>query len=285
MKFEAIKQQMSSYSVSMLCRLFGVSRSGFYSWLSRDDAPRDQEEFRLVRLIEKIHQGSRCNYGSPRIARILDGMGETCSTAMVARLMRKYGIRAKTKRKFRHTTDSNHRLPVAPNKLAQNFTASRIGEKLVGDITYIHTDEGWLYLACVMDVFSRKIIGWKLRSRMTKDLVSDALTMAVRRAKIAPGALFHSDRGSQYASLSFRRVLDCFRLDQSMSRRANCYDNSMMESFFATLEKEFVHCEKFVTRDQAQSAIFEWIECYYNRERIHSGIGYLTPCQAEAMSA
>ena len=157
MKFEAIKQQMSSYSVSMLCRLFGVSRSGFYSWLSRDDAPRDQEDFRLVRLIEKIHQGSRYNYGSPRIARILDGMGETCSMAMVARLMRNYGIRATTKRKFRHTTDSNHRLPVAPNKLAQNFTANRIGEKLVGDIIYIHTDEGWLYLACVMDVFSRKI--------------------------------------------------------------------------------------------------------------------------------
>lgn len=280
MKYEAIRQQVGVYPLATLCRLFGVSRSGFYAWQDRDMTERDGEEMRIVMLIEKIHQGSRHNYGSPRVTQILKGMGETCSEGSVARLMRKHGIRAKTKRKFRHTTDSNHRLPVAPNKLAQDFNASRPGEKLVGDITYIPTGEGWLYLACVMDVFSRKIIGWKLRSRMTKDLVIDATKTAARATKLAPGAIFHSDRGSQYASDSFKRILQFFNLDQSMSRRANCYDNSMMESFFATLKKELIHQQIFRTRRQAEAAIFEWIEVFYNRERIHSGIGYLTPCQA-----
>lgn len=284
MKYQAISSQSGVYPTSLLCKLFDVSKSGYYEWKSKPKLD-ETEEFRVVRLIEKIHQGSRGTYGSPRIFQILKGMGENCSEDKVARLMQKFGIRSRTKRKFRHTTDSNHKLPVAENKLNQNFTASRPGEKIVGDITYIPTDEGWLYLACVLDVYSRKIVGWKLRNRMTKDLVVDALKMGARNLKVCPGAVFHSDRGSQYASLSFRRVLDIFGFDQSMSRRGNCYDNSMMESFFATLKKELVHNVKFVTRAEAQKAIFEWIEVFYNRQRIHSGIGYLTPAEFEAKCA
>lgn len=285
MKYETIRTQSTRFPVSLLCNLFGVSTSGYYDWQSRDSTPDDTEELRVVRLIEKIHQGSRGTYGSPRIFQILNGMGETCSEDKVARLMQKFGIKARTKRKFRNTTDSNHKLPVADNKLKQDFTAKAPGEKLVGDITYIPTDEGWLYLACVLDVHTRKIVGWKIRSRMTKDLVIDALKMGVRSLKLSPGSIFHSDRGSQYASSSFRRVLDVFGLDQSMSRRGNCYDNSMMESFFATLKKELVYWTRFTTRAEAERAIFEWIEVFYNRERIHSGIGYLTPTEFEARCA
>jgi putative transposase len=284
MKYEMIDSQMDLYPVSLLCKIFGVSKSGYYNWKVRPKT-NATEELRIVRLIEKVHQGSRGTYGSPRVFQILKGMGESCSEDKIARLMQKFGIRARTKRKFRHTTDSNHNSPIAENKLNQNFTANSPGEKLVGDITYIATNEGWLYLACVLDVYTRKIVGWQMRSRMTKDLVIDALKNASRSLKMAPGSIFHSDRGSQYASQSFRRVLDVFGYEQSMSRRGNCYDNSMMESFFATLKKEFVYHTKFETRTDAERKIFEWIEVFYNRQRIHSGIGYLTPCDFEVECA
>jgi transposase InsO family protein len=284
MKFEVIDSQTNFYSTTLLCKLFGVSKSGYYNWKSRPKT-RATEELRIVRLIEKIFQGSRGTYGSPRIFQILKGLRETCSEDKVARLMQKYGIKARTKRKFRHTTDSNHKSPIAENKLNQDFTASTPGEKLVGDITYISTDEGWLYLACVLDVYTRKIVGWQIKERMTKDLVIGALKNASRSLKFVPRSIFHSDRGSQYASQSFRRVLDVFGLDQSMSRKGNCYDNSMMESFFATLKKEFVYHTKFATRADAEREIFEWIEVFYNRQRIHSSIGYLTPCDFEVKCA
>lgn len=284
MKYQLIHSQEDSYPTSLLCKIFGVSKSGYYAWKARPETD-ETEELRVIRLIEKIHQGSRGTYGSPRVFQVLKGLGETYSEDQIARLMQKYGIRARGKRKFRHTTDSNHKSPIADNKLNQNFTASSPGEKLVGDITYIATDEGWLYLACVLDVHTRKIVGWQMKERMTKDLVIGALKNASRNLKFTARPIFHSDRGSQYASQSFRRVLDVFGLDQSMSRKGNCYDNSMMESFFATLKKEFVYHTKFATRADAGREIFEWIEVFYNRQRIHSSIGYLTPCDFEAKCA
>jgi putative transposase len=284
MKYQLIHSQEDFYPTLLLCKIFGVSKSGYYAWKTRPKTDATQE-LRVVRLIEKIHQNSRGSYGSPRVFQVLKALGEKYSEYQVARLMQKYGIRARSKRKFRHTTDSNHKSPIADNKLDQNFTASAPGEKLVGDITYIATAEGWLYLACVLDVHTRKIVGWQMKERMTKDLVIGALKNASRSLKLIPKSIFHSDRGSQYASQSFRRVLEVFGLEQSMSRKGNCYDNSMMESFFATLKKEFVYHTKFATRAEAKRAIFEWIEVFYNRQRIHSGIGYLTPCEFEAKCA
>lgn len=285
MKYQAIESQMAEYSVSFLCQVFEVSRSGFYDWLGRDRSSKQAEERRVVQLIIQVHQSSRRSYGSPRVARKLASMGESYSEGTVARLMRRHGIMAKTKRKFRHTTDSNHSKPVSPNLLAQDFSATAPGQKFVGDITYIPTRQGWAYLACVMDVYSRKIVGWRLRPRMTEDLVIDALTAAARSSETGKATVFHSDRGSQYAGKRFRKVVEALNIRQSMSRKANCYDNAMIESFFSTLKKELVHWEDYQTRDQAMSSIFEWIECFYNRQRLHSGIGYLTPCQYEAMSA
>lgn len=185
MKFQAIKSQCNEFPVTLLCQLFGVSKSGYYAWRDRNREEELTEELRVVRLIEDIHKGSRGNYGSPRVHQILLGLGEPLSKSKVARLMNKYGIKAKTKRKFKHTTDSNHRLPVAPNKLDQDYSTSMPGEKLVGDITYVSTGEGWLYLAAVLDVHTRKITGWKLRERMTKDLVVDALKSAIRGQSVA----------------------------------------------------------------------------------------------------
>lgn len=284
MKFQLIHSQEHAYPVSLLCKIFGVSKSGYYAWKTRPKTD-ETEELRVMRLIEKIHQGSRGTYGSPRVFHVLKGLGETYSLDQVARLMKKYSIRARGKRKFRHTTDSNHKSPIADNKLNQNFTATFPGEKLVGDITYIATDEGWLYLACVLDVYTRKIVGWQIKERMTKDLVIGALKNASKSFKFDGKSIFHSDRGSQYASQSFRRILAVLGLSQSMSRKGNCYDNSMMESFFATLKKDFIYHTKFATRTEAERQIFEWIEVFYNRQRIHSGIGYLTPCAFEAKCA
>lgn len=273
------------HPVRLLCRIFNVSPSGFYSWLSRDDGPKAAEEMRLVQLMEKIHLGSRKNYGSPRVHQILRGIGESISEDKVARLMRKYGIRARTKRKFRCTTDSKHKYPVAANKLDQKFKASEANRIWVGDITYIGTDEGWLYLACLMDIFSRKIVGWAFSERIDRELVIRALKMAVNSRNPTNGLLHHTDRGSQYASHDYQELLDLFGMDPSMSRKGNCYDNSMMESFFATLKREHVYWEKYETRAQAKQSVFHWIEATYNRERIHSGIGYLTPEQFETKCA
>lgn len=278
MKYAFICDHRDEFDIHLMCDVLSVSRSGFYDWMARD---HDSRENRLLRLridIEKAFKGSRGTYGSPRVFQVLKGLGYEVSEDTVARTMRDMGLKAKSKNRFKiRTTDSNHSYPVADNKLDQVFDASEPGEVLLSDITYIPTGEGWLYLSGVLDLCSRQLIGWAMADRMDRWLTIDALHMALRRQKTAPGAIFHSDRGSQYACHDFRAELEAFGLTQSMSRKGNCWDNAPMESFFHTLKTEFVHHEGFSTRSEAKLKIFEWIECFYNRHRLHSSLGYKTP--------
>lgn len=262
----------------------GCSTSGYYSWRKRKPSGRDLEEYRLIGMIEKIHLGSRATYGSPRVHAIMSGMGEYCSKTKVERLMRKYGIKAKTKRKYKATTNSKHKLPVADNVLQREFNPKEVNTAWAGDITYIWTDEGWLYLAVVVDLFSRKVIGWPMERHMNKSLVQDAFLMAARKRKLKENTIFHSDRGSQYASIDYQETLEHFQFICSMSRKANCWDNAVVESFFGTLKSENTSFCRFKTREEAKQNIFEWIEVFYNRERIHSSLGFKSPMEYEELS-
>jgi transposase InsO family protein len=225
------------------------------------------------------------SYGSPRMWRELRARGLRVCQNTVARLMREHGIRAATSRKFRHTTDSNHAQPVADNVLQRDFRASRPNEKWVMDITYLWTEEGWLYLAAVEDLYSRKVVGWSLGERLRSELVTDALRMAIGRQWPGEALLAHSDRGSQYASARYQALLASHGITCSMSRRGNCWDNAPMESFFATLKKELVYQRRYATRAEARRSVFEYIEVFYNRERRHSALGYVSPCAFEEAAA
>lgn len=266
-----------------MCKTFEVSESGYYTWRKRDRSAKEGKELSLVRKIEEIHQGSRGSYGSPRILRVLKGLGESCNKTKVERLMKKNGIRAKTKRKFRVTTDSKHNLPVAPNLLDRNFSPEKPNQVWASDITYVWTREGWLFLAVIVDLFSRQVVGWSLEKTMTKELVCSALRQAYFRRKPGTGLLFHSDRGSQYCSKEFRKLLRDYKMLQSQSRKANCWDNACVESFFHTLKTEMIYHEDFMTREQAHRGIFDWVEAFYNRERLHSTLGYKSPVDFERM--
>ena len=221
----------------MMCRLLSVSVSGYYDWKKRPASPREKEDNRLVLLIEKIHKGSRSTYGSPRVYQHLKGLGENCSRKRVEKIMREFGIRAKSKRKFKATTNSKHNLPVHKNLLNRDFNPENPNQSWGCDITYLRTEEGWLYLAVVMDLFSRKIVGWAMSDRMTRDLVQDALKMAIRARNPEPGLILHSDQGSQYCSKDYQKLLNFYKIRCSMSRRGNCWDNSPVESFFGSLKK------------------------------------------------
>jgi putative transposase len=260
-----------------MCRVLGVSKSGYFDWLRRDHSPREARKNELVVKIERIHQGSRKTYGSPRVYKVLKGLGEKCSKSMVERLMQENGIRSKMRRKFKATTDSNHRLPVAPNRLKRNFTAKAPNQLWCTDITYLWTDEGWLYLAAIIDVFTRKVVGWAMRDRLTLPLVLDALDMAMTRQRPASGLVHHSDRGCQYAAREYQKALRRYAIVPSMSRRGQCWDNALAESFFHTLKTEHVYHERFSTKEQARNSVFEWIEVFYNRQRIHSALGFVSP--------
>src|SRR6185437_7518990 len=229
--------------------------------------------------IETIHQEVKQRYGSPRIHAELRARGLGCCVNTVAKLMRQHGIAAKTKRKFRCTTDSNHDRPVAENILDRQFEPTAANQAWLADITYIPTREGWLYLAAVEDLYSRQIVGWSMSERMSSRLVVDALEMAVSRRLPGEGLLAHSDRGSQYASDHYQRLLEQHGITCSMSRRGNCWDNAPMESFFASLKKELVHHEDYQTRAEARASVFEYIEVFYNRVRRHSALGYLSPVE------
>lgn len=235
-----------------------------------------------MRKIEEIHQGSRRTYGSPRVFRVLKGMGESCGKTKVERLMKKHGIRAKTKRKFRVTTDSKHNLPVVENLLKRDFSPEKPNATWASDITYVWTREGWLFLAVIIDLFSRQVVGWSMSERMTKELVLSSLRMAYFRRKPGKGLIFHSDRGSQYCSYDFRSALTSYSMIQSQSRKGDCWDNAPTESFFHTLKTELIYDEVFETRDGAIRKIFEWMEVFYNRQRLHSTLGYNTPVDYEA---
>jgi putative transposase len=267
-----------------MCRALGVSRSGYYAWLTRKPSAAELRREELTEEIVTIHAEVKGRYGSPRIHAELVARGHECCANFVARLMRQAGIAAKTKRKFKQTTDSNHAMPVAPNVLDRQFDPDEPNASWAADITYIPTREGWLYLAVVEDLFSRAVVGWSMDATMASRLVVDALEMALARRLTLKGSsalVAHSDRGSQYASEHYQRRLAEERIGCSMSRRGDCWDNAPMESFFASLKKELVHHEDYATRDQARASIFEYIEAFYNRVRRHSSLGYVAPAEYE----
>jgi putative transposase len=258
-----------------------VSRSGYYAWLKRPESAHSQKNEQLVKQIKAIYEKSRQTYGSPRIHEELKDRGVLCSENRIARLMRQHGIAVQRKRKFTRTTDSNHRLPIAPNRLDQQFEVSRPAEVWTADITYIWTREGWLYLAVVVDLFSRRVVGWSMASTLERALVVTALKMAIMTRNPDQGLTHHSDRGSQYASSDYQKLLQQKGIVVSMSRRGNCYDNAPTESWFATLKRELVHRRNYATQAEARQDIFEYIEVWYNRQRKHSAIGYMSPIEYE----
>jgi putative transposase len=280
-KYRFIDEHRSQWPVRLMCQVLRVSPGGFYTWRDRPASARQQRREVLTREIEAIHQEFKERYGSPRIHEELQARGQRCCVNTVAKLMRQRGIAAKGKRKFRCTTDSNHDLPVADNVLYRQFEPVAVNQAWVADITYIPTGEGWLYLAAVEDLYSRQIVGWSMGERMTSRLVADALEMAASRRLPGEGLVAHSDRGSQYASGHYQRLLGRHGITCSMSRRGDCWDNAPMESFFASLKKELVHQENYPTRAEARASVFEYIEVFYNRVRRHSALGYLSPVEYE----
>jgi putative transposase len=283
--YDFIDNNASAWPVSWLCDALGVSTAGYYAWCGRDASMRQQRRDALLVEIQTVHAEVKARYGSPRIHAELVDRGHDCCVNTVARVMREAGIASKTKRKFRQTTDSNHKHPVAENVLNRQFDPQGRNESWVADMTYISTREGWLYLAVVEDLFSRMVVGWSMDATMTSRLVVDALGMAVLRRLPGSELVAHSDRGSQYASEHYQQLLSEEGITCSMSRRGNCWDNAAMESFFASLKKELVHGEDYATRAEARASIFEYIETFYNRVRRHSTLGYLSPLNYEAAQA
>lgn len=286
MKYAFIKSHLNEFNVGRCCQVLKVSRSGYYAWRKRGPSSTAVRRKHLVEQIRSVHEQNRRVYGSPRVCHTLKLQGESVCENTVAKLMREQEIRAKNKPKFiPRTTDSEHLQPIAENLLDRQFTAAEPDKKWVADITYIPTDEGWLYVAAVLDLFSRMIVGWSMADHMETQLVDDALSMALARRDPQDGLLHHSDRGSQYASDAYTHRLNQNGITLSMSGKGDCWDNAAMESFWATLKTELVHHERYATRDQARAAIFEYIEVFYNRRRLHSSLGYMSPEAFEARHA
>ena len=281
MKFAFIQAEKATYPVTTLCRVLGVSRAGFYAAQARPVPTRVAEDERLAIEIAAIHAGSRRCYGSPRVHAELRARGHCTSRKRVARLMRRAGLAARRRRAFRVTTHSRHSWPVAPNRLARQFTAPAPDRVWVTDNTYLATVDGWLYLAVVLDLFSRRVVGWATSERLTEGLAVEALHMGLARRRPRPGVLHHSDRGAQYASEEYRAVLAQHGMQRSMSRAATCWDNAVAESFFATLKVELGRDAAWPTRTEARRAVFEYIEVFYNGERRHSTLGHLSPVAFE----
>ena len=281
MKYRFVHDHRDRYPVRRMCRMLDVSPSAYYAWRARPESRRVREDRRLLVEIKAIHRAKRGTYGSPRIHAELKAWGQNHGLKRVARLMRENGIHAKQRRKFKATTDSTHSHPVAANLLERDFYAAAPNQKWLADITYIPTREGWLYLAAIMDLYSRMIVGWSMASRMTRRLVLDALEMAVGRRHPGAGLLHHSDRGSQYACGDYQKALQAYGMICSMSRKGDCWDNAPMESFFHTLKTELIHHRDYQTRWEAKTDIFEYVEAFYNRNRRHSALGFFTPEQYE----
>jgi putative transposase len=281
MIFRFIEEHRDCWPVRLMCETLEVSTAGYYAWRQRPVSPSQQRRDSLLVEIRAVHAEVKRRYGSPRIHAELVARGRPCCVNTVAKLMHDNDIRAKTARKFRHTTDSNHDLPVADNLLDRQFDPAAPNESWVADITYIATREGWLYLAAVEDLYSRMLVGWSMAEHMESRLVVDALEMAVKRRLPGEELLAHSDRGSQYASEHYQVLLAKHGIECSMSRRGDCWDNAPMESFFASLKKELVHDADFATRVEARAAIFEYIEVFYNVQRRHSSLGYVAPLEYE----
>ena len=276
-----MKEMRLRYSIPQMCRVLGVSPSGYYRWLSRKPSKRAQEEGRLEVEIKAAHQRTRETFGPERLQRDLAEHGVKAGVCRIRRIRKKLGIRCKQKKKFKATTDSKHTLPVAENLLNQQFKAAAPNQIWLTDITYIATEEGWLYLAGHKDVFTGEIVGYAMGPRMTKNLVSQSLFRAVAAKGPVPGLIHHSDRGSQYCSHEYRKLLDQFHMRASMSRKGDCYDNAPMESFWGTLKNELVHHRRYGTRREAIREISEYIEIFYNRQRRQARLGYLSPAAYE----
>lgn len=265
-----------------MCKLLEVSRSGYYAWRRREEADRVRENRLLLAEIRTIHEKSRKTYGAPRVHAELKRRGRGVGKNRVARLMAEDGLRGCVRRRFRpKTTDSRHELPVAKNLLEGREPTTGLDQVWAADITYIPTDEGWLYLASILDVHSRRIVGWSMKDTLRVELTLDALDMALRARRPSPGLIHHSDRGSQYAAKAYRRALEKAGALPSMSGKGNCYDNATKESFFHSLKTELVHRVRYRTREEARASVFEWIEAFYNRQRLHSALGYQPPVEFE----
>ena len=286
MRFRWIEGQRRSYPLAALCAALGVTRAGYYAWARRKEAPPGPRAARREELVERIagvHDESRGTYGSPRVYHELRSQGVAVCENTVAKLMREEGIRSKVRKRFKvRTTDSAHAHPVADNLLGRDFFADAPDRKWGTDITYVPTDQGWLYLAVVLDLCSRKVVGWAMAEHLRAELCLDALDMALKRRRPGAGLVHHSDRGVQYACGEYRDLLRSRGIECSMSRAGDCYDNAAVESFFKTLKAELVYHEHYATRQQARRSIFEYVEVFYNRRRLHSSLGYQSPEQFEA---
>ena len=282
MRFRFIRDHHADYPVTIICRAIEVSPAGYYAWRSRTESPRAVANRELLDDIRRVHRDTRGRYGSPRIHVELKAQGRGASRGRIARLMRREGIRAIMARPRRvRTTDSRHDHPIAPNLLNRNFSAAAPDRIWLADITYVETGQGWLYLAAVMDLYSRRIVGWAMDDHLRTELPLAALNMAISTRRPDANLIHHSDRGVQYASTDYRTALKSAGMRASMSRRADCWDNAPMESFFHTLKTEQVPHQQYATREQAKSDIFAYIEGFYNRTRRHSSIGYKTPTEIE----
>ncbi len=281
MKFELMDAQKALFPVKFMCQQLGVSRSGYYAWRGRPESARRVADRVLAEDVTRVHHASRRTYGSPRVHAELRARGQRVSRKRVVRLMREQGLAARRRRRYVATTDSRHRQPVAPNVLARDFSPARPNTTWATDITYVGTREGWLYLAVVLDLYSRRVVGWSMSDSIDRHLVLSALDMALEGRHPPRGLVHHSDRGSQYASEDYRSALEARGIECSMSRKGNCWDNAVVESFFSTLKQELVYTTDFNTRAQARLALFEYIEAFYNRQRRHSTLGYVSPVQFE----
>ena len=285
MKYAFIRAHSDEHAVTRLCGLLGVSPSGYYTWFDRPESNRSRENRELTNKIHHLHQSSKEVYGSPKIPRDLVASGERCGVNRVARLMKQAGIQSKLSRKFIVTTNSRNTAAPAPDLLQRDFRVAKQDVAWVSDTTFIPTREGWLFLAVVLDLFSRQVIGWAMSQHNDKALVQDALTMAIWRRGKVEGVIVHSDQGSTYASGDYRKQLATHRLVCSMARKGECLDNAVAESFFGSLKNEWVHHEDYHTRQQARQSIFEYIEVFYNRQRRHATLDYVTPAEFEERHA
>lgn len=285
MRFAFILEHESEFEITRMCQTFQVSRSGYYAWKRRPMSQTRQRSESLTAVIADVHLKNKQVYGSPRIHQELVDQGHECCVNTVAKLMRNAGIHSKTKKKFQVTTDSKHDRPVAENLLSQQFdTATKPNEIWLSDITYVWTESGWMYLAVVLDLFTRKVVGWSFDHSMTSQLVVDAMQQAIDQQRPNGEVICHSDRGSQYASEQYQNLLKKNEFVCSMSRKGNCWDNAPMESFFATLKKELIHHERYESKVSARQSLFEYIEAFYNTTRKHSALGYQSPAQFEQVT-
>jgi transposase InsO family protein len=283
-KFAFIDAEKATWPVDTMCSVLGVSRSGYYAWVGRPPAPRTLEDAELVVDIRAAHEAGRGAYGSPRVHRVLQSQGKRVSKKRVARLMRSDGMAAKKRKKFCVTTDSRHDDPIAPNLLERAFYVAQPNTVWVTDVTYVPTHEGWLYLAAILDLYSRRVVGWAMSSTNDRRLALDALARATEARRPAVGLLHHSDRGSVYASADYRDALKLMGAVPSMSRKGDCWDNAVAESFFATIKGEMIDGRDFQTRAEATSAIDDYIDAFYNVRRLHSTIDYVSPIEFELKS-